>query len=887
MRDSRRIIPRHLVLGVLVVSLPTWAACGDDGGPADSGDVAGTMDVADGAADAPEPDGVGGDAEDAGPDASPTTTGSLQAGEHTRLEVGDGSVLRLVHRDEALLRLPLDGVVIGVVPSLDETLNYDPYYLEGGDDFENLYTPPDGLAWHAVEAVASVETTTGGLEVILAMDDGRDATLVVTSPADGRFAVDWTVGAGDPAVMFRLRPRVDAEEGFYGLGEVFDRVEHRGTVRAMQFEPASLESGYNERHVPVPLLLGTTGWGVFVESYRPGVFAMATEADDEVKITFAPGPAWEEGLRFHLFAEDHPLDLTRHYYEVTGFPGAVARYALGPWIWRDEVAGQDAVEADLQTIRDLDLATTGYWIDRPYASGVNSFDFDPATYDDPAAMMDLTHDLGFRMALWHTPYVDPEDEDTADLYAYAEEHGFFAPELQTALANWGPPLDFSNPEAFDWWQERLQPYVDLGIVGYKLDYAEEVIAGAFGTRITASFHDGTNELTMHRRYQNLYHRAYAELLPEDGGFLLCRAGSWGDQVNGVIVWPGDIDASFAPHGEEYTDAGGETYVAVGGVPAAVVAGSSLGPSGFPYFGSDTGGYRHAPPDRETYVRWFEHTALSTVMQVGTNTNDLPWAFGDDEVLDEEMLGWYRRYARLHLRLWPYMWSYVDRLQSDGRALQRPLGLAHPELGVHPSFTYLLGDHLLVAPVVAPGVTERDVTLPEGTWVDWWTGDRHQGGDSVTLDAPLDTIPFLVRAGAPVPMLRPTIDTLNPVADPDTVDSFATEAGPLHVRVTLGPESSFTLYDGTAVTQARSNEILHLERSAGDEFDGAVVFEVFGLHTPVVSVADGDGGTLESQPDADALAGVDAGWTVLAERGGTLLVKLPAGVDAADVTLGLE
>ena len=783
--------------------------------------------------------------------AGPELQASL--GEATRVEVDADGTLRLVHGGVTLLTFPLDGFELGLVDALDDTLNYDPYYLEAGAEAADLYSPPATLRWVRPEAITASGDADGVVLELALSDDGGTAELEISQPAPGRFALHLAAPEGSvgEVVMYRLRPRVDPDEGFYGLGEVFDTVEHRGALRAMQFEPSALESAYNEAHVPVPLLIGTTGWGLFVASYRPGVFAMATEEDDLVQVTFGQGAAGADGLDFHLFAADHPLSVTRHYYEVTGYPGAIAPHALGPWIWRDEVEGQVAVEEDLATIRDLDLATTGYWIDRPYASAVNSFDFQPSTYEDPAAMFEVAADLGFAMALWHTPYLDEDDADSLPLYEHAVAEGYYPPSHLTPLGPWGPPIDFSNPEAFDWWQGLLQPYVELGVVGYKLDYAEETLVGGFGLRLPASFADGTDELTMHRRYQMLYHQVYAETLPAEGGFLLCRSGAWGDQVHGTIVWPGDIDANMVRHGEETTDPKtGESYIAVGGLPAAVIAGSSLGPSGFPFFGSDTGGYRHSPPDRETYVRWFQHTALSTVMQVGTNTNDLPWAFGDEEVLDEEMLGWYRDYARLHLRLWPYLWSYVKQLAITGEPIQRPLGLAYPELGVHPDFTYLLGAHLLVAAVVDPGVTQREVTLPAGEWVDWWTGERHDGAQTVMVPAPLERIPLLVRAGAPVPLLRETIDTLEPVADPANVDSFDTQAGPLVVRVARGGSGEFELYDGTVVAvETDESGTTSLSRTAGTVFDGAVVFELFATDAAPIGVA-GEDWTY----DADAAAG---------------------------------
>ena len=168
-------------------------------------------------------------------------------------------------------------------------------------------------------------------------------------------------------------------------------------------------------------------------------FEVAVESETLHSATFGFANGLDEALVFHLFTADHPLDLTRHYYEITGYPGAVAPWALGPWIWRDEVSGQDKVEEDLQTLRNLNLPTTGYWIDRPYATDVNSFDFKKEWYSDPEGMIALAHDLGFEMALWHTPYVDPDGAATVALFEEASELGFFRTAVDDGSGKWGPP----------------------------------------------------------------------------------------------------------------------------------------------------------------------------------------------------------------------------------------------------------------------------------------------------------------------------------------------------------------------------------------------------------------------------------------------------------------
>ena len=859
-------------------------ACGDDAAENASTDASDTT-VADllvaadvpVTADVPTPQDVAGPTPDA-PDARPDVVEAprvITAGESTLVIDAEGLTWR--HAGDVRVWLPLAAFELGCVPALDPLLNYDPYFFEDGVPLKDLYTPPDGLTWQTVTAVADVSEADSGLDVTLALSDDREARLELRVAADDHVTMRWYgPDHGALPVFFRLRPGVDATEGLYGLGEVFDQVEHRGKVRAMNFEGAPLESSYNEAHVPIPLLIGTKGWGVFVESMRPGVFAVATEQDDAFKVTFGLGAAGGDGLLVHLYAAAHPLDITKHYYETTGYPGPVAPWALGPWIWRDEVDGQVAVEADLMKIRELDLATTGYWIDRPYANGVNTFDFHSSKYDDPDAMMNVAAALGYAMALWHTPYIDDGDDKTAGLLEEAETKGYFPPEQGTAAGPWGPPLDYTNPEAYAWWQELLQPYKDMGIVGYKLDYAEETIVGAVGVRFPWLFHDGSDELTMHRRYQYLYHKAYAEMLPPDGGFLLVRAGVYGDQTLGSIVWPGDIDATFDRHGDLVPD-GDTEYRAVGGLPAAIIAGSSLGPSGYPLFAADTGGYRHSPPTKEVYLRWIQQSAFSPAMQVGTNTNDLPWEFGAEDVFDEEIVDIYRRYARLHLRLWPFLWTHWKDVAVTGRPIQRPVGLAFPELGEHPSFDYLLGDDLFVAPVITAGATTRELLLPPGTWLDWWTGAPTEGSATVTSAAPIDTVPVYIRAGALVPMLRPTIDGYKASTDP-TLETFEAAAGPLHVLVAPGADGSFTVYDGTVVSQTKNGADLALSRTAGTVFGDAVVFEVYAAAAPA-SVGD-----LTNVADLDALTAADRGWVHTADRGGTVWIKLSAGDPSVSLSL---
>jgi alpha-D-xyloside xylohydrolase len=724
-----------------------------------------------------------------------------------------------------LLRFEPSAFQIGTVRELDGTRSYDPYWLVVEDPVLTKVEPP-GFKWRVLVGTPTVTRVSDEeVRIDATFDPDVSGSIVVKTAAHG-FTVRFLPNVESrPVAMLRIRARGNDTEGFYGLGEWFDDANHRGKLRPMQIEPdLSVESATTENHVVTPFLTGTTGWGLFVETKRYGVFSIAKEAPDLIDSMWGTADESGTGLTLHLFTADHPLELLAPYFQVTGFPRLPSPWAWGPLFWRNETDGQAEVLDDIATLRRLDLATSGMWIDRPYATAVNTFDFDRAKYPDAGAMIQAAHAEGLRMALWHTPYLE---DLAAPFHVEASREGYFPP-LVGLRAKWGPPLDFTNPRADAFWRERIATYRAMGIEGFKLDFAEEVAAGISGARTPWTFADGSTEKTMHYEYTRLYHRAYRSSLDPLDGFILARAGRFGSQTDGLVIWPGDIDATLTKFQEVFTDRGGKRVTGVGGLPAAIRAGQSLSMSGFPFFGADTGGYRHSPPNKETFMRWVSQSALSTVMQTGDSSSQPPWLFTPQNGRDAEALEHYRQFARLHLRLFPYGWTFATQMKTTGRPIQRPFGAQFPELGVHPADQYLLGDALLVAPIEAAGVTSRTLIHPPGQWVSWFDGRTLAGapGETVTVTATLGELPVFVRAGALVPMLRPTIDTLSPTTVP-TVDSFANDAGDLWVRVVPSPESSsFTLYDGATVSQREAGGALTLSSTRGTTFSRGIVYELF-------------------------------------------------------------
>jgi len=801
-----------------------------------------------------------------GPDAVPVVSGLSQ------LVLVDDTHLIVQRNGTTLVGFEASGFQVGLVDDLDSGASFDPYWLL----VDNRPPPPDGFEWRPAARFELVASTSQKLTLRLHVEGG-DATLEITPGASGNFLVRFAASGSDehPVAYLRARPTVDATERYYGLGEWADGVEHRGTLRPMQIEAdLGIESSNNENHVPVPLLIGTRGWGLFAATDYPGVFDVARSDDTRIDVVFGTGAASADGLSLFVMTADEPLDVLASYYDASGAPGIPAEWTYGPLLWRDENEDQAQVLDDLDQIRTLDLATSGMWFDRPYATAVNTFDWDPAKFPQPHAMLDAVHAAGLRYGIWHVPYV----EDGTPAQDEAVQGGYFPPLKGLSVNPWGTPIDFTNPGAYAWWQDHLRAYTEgFGVEGFKLDYGEDIVLGLSGNRVPWEFADGSDERTMHRRYTLLYHRAYRELLSSEGAFLLTRTGRWGDQTRGAIIWPGDLAADLSRVGDPIA---GSSSKSVGGLPTALAFGIGLSASGFAFYASDTGGYRRSPPNDETFVRWVEASTVWSAMQVGNSASTMPWDFAPSS------LATYRLYARLHMRLFPYAWSHAARLPLTGRPLVRPFGLAFPQLGRHPSDQYMFGDTLFVAPVIEAGATTRTLFAPPGDWLDWWTGAPLEGAVEHTVDAPLEKLPLYIARGALIPMLRDTVDTLAP-STVAGIDSFGNDTGTLFVRVAPGPtQTTFTLFDGSVVSQDANAAVLGFERSMTPRFTAAIQFEVIARASAPTRVADGIT-TVAQRASYAALTAASDGWYFdPTATGGTLWIKV-AGRESGQTTVTVQ
>jgi len=711
----------------------------------------------------------------------------------------------VIHTPSSTLRIP-GFVALGEVTRVDSSRYYDPA------------APPAVVTWRSPERAVGYDAATGTLD----LEGGGALRLALGDHGEAML----TVVATDDAVLTRLSFPRDPGEAIFGFGESFASAFADGDVREMQLrvDPSS-ESATNETHAPVPLALWPRrGLGVFVEDRRPGAFDIGKTDESLVTATFTTvGGA---PLATHLFTAEEPLDLLRTYARLTSLPAVPPLWAFAPQQWRNVHNSSDEIIDDATAMRALGIPTGVMWIDNPWQTAYNDFEFDEGRFAEIDGVLAQVEALGYRVLVWSTPYVNTAM--TKD-YAAAASLGYLVTDDvgEPFVFPWqdgpGALVDFTAEGATAWWRERIRRATSIGIDGFKLDFGEDLLPELGGNLTPFTLAKG-NAQSLHRDYATYYHEAYLGALPAADGFIITRAGSYGGQAVNTCIWPGDLDSDMSRHGALNPD--GSTNV--GGLPAAIAGGLSLSVSGYPFYGSDIGGFREGSPTTETLLRWAQYASLGTIMQLGGGGNSHnPW---DADQFDTDLaIPIYRTYARLHMQLVPYLYSLAVVAGRDGTPVTRPTRFVYPE-STSDDATFLVGDDLFVAPVVEEGTTERTVVLPPGEWVHWWTGEAVVGDGRTTIHSPaaIDTLPLWRRKGALIPMFARDADTLGPASATD-VTSYADEEIGRELRVLSTPASgSFetVLWDGARIAIASSGAKSTLSATAGSQFS-VVTFDLDG------------------------------------------------------------
>lgn len=612
--------------------------------------------------------------------------------------------------------------------------------------------------------------------------DAREASAWFTlpigswSPSGGRLAVagdsarvvpesvEWFLVDGRP-MRARFALALAWGEHVVGLGERFHALDQLGwAVDATVFEQYCDQGVRTYLPVPFAHVVGGAGWGFHVDTTRRVWFDIGRGDASRLWVEVLVDP--EDPVVDLRLWDGSPSEVLAGFFDVVGAPASIPDWAYRPWISSNEWNTQERVEAEVE--RSLaegvgvgavvieawsDEGTIHIWRDAQYTPRhdgeplrFEDFTF-PAdgAWPDPKGMIERLHAKGVKVILWQIPVVpdhDLEDDEQliADRVALLERGFAVLEEDGSPYRNrgwWFPRAllpDFTRPEVREWWTEKRRYLLeDMGVDGFKTDGGEHT----WGDELR--FGDGTRGDLTNNRYPNLYARAFHELLERTAtdGLTFSRAGHAG-AGSFPGHWAGDERSTW------------EAY------RASVTAGLTAGASGIFSWSWDHGGFSGELPSAELYLRTGAMAVFSPIMQYHAEFNHhrtpsrdrTPWNVAEQS-REPRALEVYRSLTELRERLVPYLAEQARRSVETAKPLLRALFFEwpHDERIWDFPLQYLLGDDLLVAPVTEPGATEWETYLPEGEWVDAWTGEQHGGGRVVSRAVPIDEIPVYVRASS--------------------------------------------------------------------------------------------------------------------------------------------
>jgi alpha-D-xyloside xylohydrolase len=611
-----------------------------------------------------------------------------------------------------------------------------------------------GSATSAAELHFTIPNTRGATEDLVLdrflLDGGavEQNTLHVTTLSPGVHEIT----AEAPAIG-EWELAIQDLSNYYGFGERFDRLDHVHSILKNETRNTVGVKG-DDTYKPVPFFMSLRGYGVWLDTYSDAVFDLNVTDATHIRIGLRG-----KKLRALLFEGPQFPTILNRFTALAGRQQLPPYWAFAPWKARDYHRNQQEVYEDIERYRKLGLPASVILIDSPWATSYNTYEFNPKQFENAPEMVRHLHDEGYKLVLWHTSWINRETnipgEDgfkdklpvsSAANFADADKNGYFLhrPDGSTYIWQWwkgrGGLIDFTNPAAKRWWQSQVAKAIDAGADGFKDDDAEGNFIG------DVKFASGEDVRMARNRYAVDYNHAVAEILTARKGkdwILFQRSGTTGSHML-PFFWGGDNDASFS---------------ATNGLPTVVTAGLNAGMSGISLWMSDTGGYNKTArrdPDPVLFARWTEYSAFSPGMEVMSSYNFGPWDYGD------EALRIFRSYSLLHMSLFPYRYAAAQESARTGLPMMRSLLLMHqddPDARAAET-EYEFGPDLLVAPVLSP-VTQRAVYLPDGDWIDYWSGKPLSGRQTITVDAPLDRLPLYVRSGAILAKIPEDVMTLVP------------------------------------------------------------------------------------------------------------------------------
>jgi alpha-glucosidase len=538
-----------------------------------------------------------------------------------------------------------------------------------------------------------------------------------------------------------------SEERIYGLGErasslnlraAKDELQKHKTYQMWNKDPGGRYSpGTDPIYICIPVYLGLHNWGSYLIFYENSFRAEFTFADMAIA-NFAGG-----SLRYY-FTIGEPSHLIERYTQLTGRAPLPPRWALGyhqsRWGYRTEAN----VRQEVKAFQTYNLPLSAIHLDIDCQVEHRAFTIDPKRFPKIDSFTQELAETGVRLIAINNPGIKSSRKSNLFLEGQVLNGFCTYPTGELAIAPvWAGPLafpDFTNPKVRAWWSRQYAYLLDVGVAGFWHDMNEPAAFVSWGdpSLPQVAQHCLEGRGGDHREAHNVYGLLEAEAAYESirqyrsqqRPFIVSRSG-WASLQRYAWTWTGDTVS---------------TWEALRQTVATVVG---LGLSGIPYSGPDIGGFQ-GNPTAELYLRWFQMATFLMFYRTHSSTSvapRTPWTYG------EPYLSIVRSFLKLRYRLMPYFYTLAWEAAQKGYPPVRPLFWSDWS---DRSFwdvedVFYLGDTLLVCPIMREGERSRTIFLPSGYWYNFWNDSIIEGGKTIELEAPLEQIPLLVKAGSILPM----------------------------------------------------------------------------------------------------------------------------------------
>ncbi|WP_080145900.1 alpha-xylosidase [Marinilactibacillus piezotolerans] len=508
---------------------------------------------------------------------------------------------------------------------------------------------------------------------------------------------------------------IDVGELIYGLGERFTSFVKNG--QTVDIWNADGGTGTEQAYKNIPFYMTNRGYGVFVNSPKKVSYEIGSEKVSRVQFS-VPG----EEMEYYIIAGDTMKEVLENYTTLTGKPTLPPAWSFGLWMSTSFLTEYDEETVthfvDGMIERDIPLDVFHFdclWMEE--YEWVN-FEWDKRTFPEPQKMLTRLKEKGLKICVWINPYVGQK----SPLFDIGMEKGYFIKRPNGDVWQWDrwqaglAIVDFTNPEAVEWYRSHLSRLMDMGVDSFKTDFGERI-------PVDAVYHDGSDPEKMHNYYAQLYNQVVFDLLKEKRGeqdaVVFARSATVGGQKF-PVHWGGDSTSDYPSMAE------------------SLRAGLSFGMSGFGYWSHDIGGFEEGcTPD--LYKRWTQFGLLSSHSRYhGSKEYKVPWVY------DEEAVVVTRTFTKLKLRLMPYLMNEAVKA-TKGIPMMRSMVLEFPD---DPSThaldrQFMLGDAVLVAPIFNDqGMVSYYV--PEGRWTNFLTNQVVEGGKWYHETHNYMTLPMMIK-----------------------------------------------------------------------------------------------------------------------------------------------